>query len=108
MIIPNGTIEFIKNTAGGVDENGYPVASSASYSKPIPCQFMANTHSFLGKSNGEAFIKASYTILIEALSCVCKTELLRLKDCCGNVIKEKASVLEFEPLRAVCQLRIII
>ena len=108
MIIPNGTIEFISKTSGGLDANGYPVKAVKSYGSLIPCQYSANTYNNLGKTNGESFIKASYSILIEAVYPMQMTELLRLRDRKGEVVKEEVSVLEVEPLDAVCQIRILV
>lgn len=107
MIIPNGTIEFIKQSSGGIDANGYPVAATAEYGNPIPCQYEANSHSYLGKSEGEAFIRASYAILVEYVKPLDMTERLRLKDRFGNTVKE-FSVLQFQPLDAVSQFRILV
>ena len=107
MIIPNGTIEFIRQSSGGIDQNGYPVAATAVYGDPIPCQYEANTHNYLGKSEGEAFIRASYSILVEYLKPTDRTERLRLKDRFGTTVKE-FSVLEFQPLDAVSQYRILV
>lgn len=107
MIIPNGTIEFIKNTGGGLDSNGYPVAPTVKYGCPIPCQYTPNNHNYLAESNGEAYTKASYSILVEHLKPCKKTERLRLKDKWGRTVRE-FSVLEFEPLDAVSQVRIIV
>lgn len=108
MIIANGTIEFIsKSAGGGIDSNGYPIAATASYSTPIPCQFTANNHSYLGKSEGEAFIRASYSILVEYLSATAKTERLRLKNK-NSVTVGEFSVLQFEDLDAVSQTRILV
>ena len=107
MIIPNGTIEFITNTAGRLNADGYPVAASKSYGTPVPCQYKANTYNNLGKTNGETFIKAAYSILIENVPTISVTERIRLKDGDGKEIKE-FPVLEVEPLDAVCQIRIIV
>jgi len=109
MIIPNGTIEFIENTPGGLDDNGYPIAASKSYGCPVPCQFIANSRDTLGKTNGETFIRASYSVYIEWIDrCSCRfTELVRLKSRHGKTIGEY-HVLDIEPLEAVCQVRILI
>lgn len=109
MIIPNGTIEFITNTAGGLDKDGYPVKSGTTYGPVIPCQYIANNRNTLGRSNGEAFIKANYQILIEWLDYKAdgKTERLRLKSRSGVEIGEY-SVMNIEPLDAVCQVRILV
>lgn len=109
MIIPNGTVEFITNTPGGVDANGYPVAATKSYGPVVPCQYIANTRDTLGKTNGETFIKASYTIYLEWLDFKSEghTGLLRLKSRSGNIIGE-FPVLNIDPLDAVCQVRVLI
>jgi hypothetical protein len=108
MIIPNGTVEFIANSGGGIDADGYPVESVKSYGPPVPCQYKANNHNSLGKTNGETFTRASYWILIEWLEPTPGlTELLRLKSRSGRVVGE-FPVLQFDPLEAVCQMRIIV
>ena len=109
MIIPNGTVEFVTNAAGGLDANGYPVEGKPTYGSPVPCQYKANTHNSLGKSNGETFTNASYSILIEMLKLSNSgiTDRLRLKSRSGRVVGE-FSVLQFEPLEAVCQMRILV
>ena len=107
MIIPNGTVEFISRSAGGIDEHGYPVAATATYGNPVPCQYVANTFDYLGKSEGERFIRAAYSILVETVLPFGLTENLRLKDRDGRPLGDY-SVLRFEPLDAVCQLRILV
>ena len=108
MIIQNGTIE-IKNkaTAGGIDPaTGYPVKpSAASWGAPIPCQYIANKYNNLGKVNGEHFTTASYQVLIEEQDIT--GEQLRLKDLKGNLVGEY-SIIQVEPLEAVCEVRILI
>ena len=107
MIIQNGYVQYIENSGGGLDDNGYPTAPTTTYGTAIPCQYQANSHSYLGKSNGEAFIRASYTILVEYDGVREETERLRLSDKAGNKIGD-FSVLMFEPLDAVCQMRILV
>ena len=107
MIIPNGNVQFIEGS-GGLDDNGYPVASAAVYGEPIPCQYQASSHNYLGKSNGEAIIRSGYSILIEkCCGRMKRTERLKLLDKCKNTIDE-FSVISFEPLDAVCQIRITV
>ena len=107
MIIQNGTIEFISiSGGGGLDSNGYPVKPSEVRGEPVPCQYYPNTHDNLGKSNGEAFIRASYTILVE-FAPLDATERLLLRDADGNEVRE-FSVISVEPLVAVCQTRILV
>lgn len=107
MIIANGTIELKQKTGGGIDpETGYPVrSSSVSWGDPIPCQYSANKYSNLGRVNGEHFTKAEYSVLIEEQPF--NAEQLRLKNRAGEVIGE-FSVIQVEPLEAVCELRILI
>ena len=109
MIIPNGTIEFITNTPGGLDKNGYPVASAKTYGPVLPCQYIPNNRDAIGKKQGEAFIKASYSIYVEWLDFKSdgKTELVRLKSRSGNLIGEYP-VLDIEPLDAVCQVKVLV
>lgn len=108
MIIENGTIELKQKTSGGgIDpKTGYPVKpASVSWSDPIPCQYSANKYDNLGRVNGEHFTTAEYTILIEEQPF--DTEQIRLKDRTGKVIGE-FSVIQVEPLEAVCELRILV
>ena len=107
MIIPNGTIEFISMETGGLDEMGYPVEESKTYGKPVLCQYEAVTRDFLGKTNGETFTRATYSILIETIPHCRMTRLIRLKCRHCNVIGE-FPVLNIEPLDAVCQIRILV
>lgn len=108
MIIENGTIEIKSKSAGGIDlETGYPAPSgNVIWSNPIPCQWQANKFNNLGKSEGGNFTIASYSILIESEQNF-TAEQIRLKDNYGNVLGE-FSIIEVEPLQAVCQLRITV
>lgn len=107
MIIENGTIELKqKKGGGGIDpETGYPVKASFTWGEPIPCQYSANKYDNLGRVNGEHFITASYTVLIELQTF--EAEQLRLKDRSGKLVGE-FSIMQVEPLDAVCELRILI
>lgn len=107
MLIQNGTIEFKTKTGGGINpETGYPVKPvNVSWSEPIPCQYSANKYNNLGRYNGEHFIVAQYVVLIEEQPFA--AEQIRLKDLAGKVIGE-FSVIQIEPLEAVCELRILI
>lgn len=106
MIIANGTIETKIKTGGGIDpETDYPIPPTISWGNPIPCQYRANHYSKRGKANGEAFTVASYEILIEEQSY--DAETLRLRDLDGRTLGD-LSVIEIEPLRAVCQIRILV
>lgn len=105
MIIRNGYIEYITTTNGGIDENGYPTGGVATYGVPIPCQysFSRNNRSM---SNGEHMVRESYSILVE-FNKEPKTERIRLTRLNGEVIGEY-SIISNEPLRAVCQERILV
>lgn len=107
MIIQNGTIEAKQKAGGGINpETGYPnKPTSATWEAPIPCQYSANKYSNLGRVNGEHFTTATYTVLIEEQPFT--AEQIRLKDLAGKVIGE-FSVIQVEPLNAVCELRILI
>ncbi len=106
MIIANGTIEAKIKTGGGIDpKTDYPIAPSVSWGNPIPCQYRANKYSNKGRANGEAFTIASYEILIDEQPY--DAEMLRLRDAGGKMLGE-FSVIEIEPLPAVCQLRILV
>lgn len=108
MIIENGTIEVKNKLAGGIDkETGYPIQSKEHcWGMPIPCQWTANKYNNLGKSEGGNFTVAHYSILIESEQPF-TSEQIRLRDNYGNVLGE-FSVIEVEPLQAVCQMRIIV
>lgn len=108
MIIDNGTIELKQKTSnGGIDPNtGYPKKSvSVLWGNPIPCQYVANQYNNLGMVNGEHFKTAKYAILIEEQPI--ESEQLRLKDRDGGVIGE-FSIIQVEPLEAVCEIRIFV
>ena len=108
MIIENGTIEIKSKKVRGLDiGNGFPIPSDkVVWGGPIPCQWKANKYSNLGKSEGGNFTVAHYSILIESEQ-EFTAEQIRLKDNYGNVLGE-FSVIEVEPLQAVCQLRITV
>lgn len=105
MIIQNGTIEFKTKTSGGIDpETGYPVnPSSVVWGAPVPCQFRAKTFNQLWIANGEHRTLASYEILIEEQPV--PTEQIRLKELSGKEIGT-FSIIQVEPLEAVCEIRI--
>lgn len=107
MIIANGTIETKSKTAGGIDPaTGFAIPpTQVAWSEPIACQYTANKYNNLGKSNGEHFTVASYSVLIEEQPF--SAEQVRLKDRDGNVLGE-FSVMQVEPLEAVCELRLLI
>lgn len=107
MIIANGTIEVKRKTAEGIDpETGFPVRpSDVSWDAPIPCQYSANRHNWLGKASGGHFTVASYTILIEAQPF--EAEQIRLRDGGGEIVGEY-SLLSVEPLDAVDEIKILV
>ncbi len=105
MIIANGHIELKTKTTAGIDpESGYPAEPvSTSWGEPIPCQYIAQRYTNLGRANGEHFIEASYQVLIEAQPF--GSETVRLKDAEGGIVGE-FPVLRVEPLVAVDELKI--
>lgn len=107
MIIHNGYICMKRKSGGGIDpETGYPIKPTEAWGKPIPCQYTANKHNNLGKTTGgEPFTVAQYQILIEEQPL--NGERLRLDDLCGREIGE-FSIMEIEPLEAVCEMRIMV
>ena len=106
MIIQNGTIETKTKTAGGIDRaTGHPIASVSSWSDPIPCQYIPNTHDKRGRVNGEHYTIATYTVLIEEQPFT--AEQIRLKDMDGTVVGEY-SVMSVQPLVAVSEIQILV
>ena len=106
MIVANGNIETKIKSGGGMNpETGYPDKPSEAWGEPIPCQYQANNNSLKGRTNGEAFHIASYEILIDEQPY--ESEQLRLLNDSGKVLGE-FSVIEVEPLPAVCQVRILV
>lgn len=106
MIIANGTIEVKHKAGGGLDPvTGYPKKPTVSWGEPIPCQYIPNKHNKLGVVNGEHFTIASYTVLIEEQAF--NAEQIRLKDRAGDTLGE-FSIMQVEPLEAVCEIRLII
>ena len=105
MIIVNGHIETKQKVAGGLNsETGYPNRpSEISWNDPIPCQYIANKYTNLGRVNGEHAKFAAYQVLIEAQPF--EAEQIRLSDRDGNLVGE-FSIIWVEPLDAVDELRI--
>ena len=107
MIIPNGTIQVKRKTAGGIDPaTGYPVAPTAEWGEPVPCQWAANKFDRLGRVGGEHFTVASFSVLIEWRP-LGGVEQVRLRDLAGRELGE-FSIMSVEPLEAVGQLRIMV
>lgn len=109
MIIENGTIEFKEKRPGKIDpETGYPSrATRTGWSKPIPCQYIPNNRSNLGRINGERFTAATYTVLIEEQP-LPDSEQIRLADRCGKELGEFSLMAPPEALEAVGEIRILI
>lgn len=109
MIIQNGYIEVKRKTAGGIDpETGYPVKpSEVSWGNPIDCQYTANKYNKLGVVNGEHFTAAQYSILIEEQP-LGEFDQIRLTDSRTGKSLGEFSVIQVEPLEAVCELRILV
>ena len=105
MIIQNGFIEIKRTTGCGLDpETGYPVKpSSVAWGEPVPCQFKAKKFNQLGIIKGEHFTVASYEILIEEQPV--PSEQVRLKELSGKEVGT-FSIIQVEPLEAVCEIRI--
>ncbi|MGN0237600.1 MAG: hypothetical protein ACI4AK_05895 [Lepagella sp.] len=109
MIIPNGTIEFKEKTPGKIDpETGYPSTSSqVAWSDPIPCQYVANNRTYLGKVNGERFTFANYVVFIDDFTPFPDSEQVRLKDKTGKDLGEY-SLMSTEKYEAISQIKILI
>ena len=107
MIIENGKIEPKCKSGGGIDPNtGYAIKPTATWGNPIPCQYFANALNKLAETmQGSNYTAQSYTILIEQQPF--SAEQIRLTDRNGNVVGE-FSIIQAEPLDAVCQIRIIV
>lgn len=106
MIIPNGTIEMKRKTPTGIDrKTGYPVRpSEAQWGDPIPCQIVPVKHDALAMTKqGEAITAATWQVYVDEQRL--EGEQLRLSREDGSVIGEY-SVIHFEPLQAVCEIRI--
>ena len=100
--VPNGTLEVITKTGGGIDaETGYPVPASVSYGDPIACQIVPVKRDNLARdSHGEAYTGESYKVYI--VQRPFPDERVRLKGRDGGVIGE-FSVISAEQLDAVCE-----
>ena len=106
MIIANGTIQVKQKKAHGIDPvTNYPLPIEGSWSDPIPCQYTPNKYNKLGVVNGEHFTVAQYTVLIEEQDF--NAEQIMLTDKRGKCIGE-FSIMQIEPLEAVCEIKITI
>ncbi len=107
MIITNGNIAFKKKISLGIDSNtGYPVPPTSEWGEDIPCQYIVNSYDNLGRANGEHFIKAQYSILVEQPISI-ESEQLRLIAVNGKELGE-FSIISIEHLDAVNQIKIIV
>lgn len=102
MIIQNGNISFKHKTGGGLDNDGYPVAPSITWSDPIPCQYVPKTLNLQSTEGGNAYIKQGYSVYVNFDPNLILTEQLRLTTLKGAKIGE-FSVISVEDLRAVGQ-----
>lgn len=106
MIIANGTIQVKQKKAHGIDPvTNYPLPVEVSWSDPIPCQYTPNKYNKLGVVNGEHFTVAQYTVLIEEQAF--EANQIMLIDKYGKCLGE-FSIMQIEPLEAVCEIKIII
>lgn len=65
----NGYLKYSILTGGGINKKGEPVKSEESWSDPIPCQIVTNTHNHNGKYEDGKFTVASYTVLLKKGAC---------------------------------------
>lgn len=109
MIIENGTIEFKEKTPGGIDpKTGHAIkATKAAWSGPIPCQYIPNSRSSLGRVKGERYTTASYTVLIEEQP-LPDSEQIRLADRSGRDMGQFSLLAPPELLEAVGEIRLMI
>lgn len=107
MIIQNGTIEFKVKTAGGMDSDGYPIAATAEWCEPIPCQWLPNSSNLLARVLGERFEQAAYEVLLEEQP-LPDSEQVRLTDSDGESLGEFSLRSRPERLEAVGQIRLMI
>lgn len=106
MIICNGTIAFKTKLAPMRNADGEILAGGASYTAPIPCQYYANGGTLQGRDTiGNPVKQLSWTILIEERPI--KSEQIELRDAMGDIVGEY-SILRYEPLQAVSQIKILV
>lgn len=106
MIIPNGTIQIKRKTSGGGinPETGYANRpASVDWDTPIPCQYVVNRYNALALSDNEHITSASYAVLIDEQPF--EGQQARLMDSEGKVLGE-FSIIQIEPLEAVCEIRL--
>lgn len=105
MIIQNGAIQVKRKTVSGIDpETGYAWKPSAvDWGQPIPCQYLVNSYDTLATVNNEHVTLASYQVLIDEQPF--DGQQVRLTDSEGKVLGD-FSIIQIEPLRAVCEIRL--
>lgn len=76
MITPNGYIQPIIESGGGIDGSGNPVSVSRELGDKIRCQIVPNSRSNKGVYKDGTFVMASYSIFIQAKSFDAKRVLI--------------------------------
>lgn len=61
----NGTLQYAIVSGGGIDSNHLPVAVATSWSDPIDCLIITNTHNNKGTYQDGKFTVCAYEIHIE-------------------------------------------
>lgn len=109
MIIANGHIQFKVKALPVVGTDGWVIApGSATWGEAIPCQWTPSSANTLqAVVEGEHITKVSFTILVEDDIQIGSQEQVLLTDCNGTPLGEY-SVISFEHLAAVGQVRIIV
>lgn len=64
MIIPNGTLQTIETTGGGM-EKGRPIPVQETLGEPIECNIKTNTSNYHGVGVDGTFKRTDYTVLID-------------------------------------------
>lgn len=65
MIIPNGTLQTIETTGGGM-EKGRPIPVQEAHGAPIECNIKTNTSNYHGVGVDGIFKRTDYIVLIDA------------------------------------------
>ena len=88
MIIPNGTLQTIETTGGGM-VNGRPIPVQETLGDSIECNIKANTSNNHGRSVDGIFKRTEYTVLIDiAAAQTFKAERVVLTDNRGQRMGE--------------------
>lgn len=64
MIIPNGTLQTIGTTGGGM-EKGIPIPVQETLGVSIPCNIRTNTSDHHGRTVDGVFVRSDYCVLID-------------------------------------------